>query len=181
MNGSKSFNQPACWLHYYDIHTILFTKYYTLCCILQYSRIYFIACSEVGYQDVLMYTPAYNLKYASNSTQSHILSLLDSMLPGKLSRSVQVHSKYVPRYTSKDILKYTSEHAFNNAPNCTWWYTHSHICSYLGSQDALKNVPNCMTWYTPNLLGSILPSLLSRGMTIPISPDYMLPYMLLGI
>jgi len=30
-------------------------------------------------------------------------------------------------------------------------------------------------------LGSMLPSSLSRGMTLPISPDYMLPYMLLGI
>jgi hypothetical protein len=38
-----------------------------------------------------------------------------------------------------------------------------------------------MIWYTPNLLGSMLPSLLSRGKTLPISPDYMLPYMLLGI
>jgi hypothetical protein len=38
-----------------------------------------------------------------------------------------------------------------------------------------------MTWYTPNLLGSMLPSLLSRGKTLPISPDYMLSYMLLGI
>jgi hypothetical protein len=27
----------------------------------------------------------------------------------------------------------------------------------------------------------MLPSLLSRGKTLPISPDYMLPYMLLGI
>jgi len=32
-----------------------------------------------------------------------------------------------------------------------------------------------------SLLGSMLPSSLSRGKTLPISPDYMLPYMLLGI
>jgi hypothetical protein len=38
-----------------------------------------------------------------------------------------------------------------------------------------------MTWYTSNLLGSMLPSLLSRGKTLPISPDNMLPYMLLSI
>jgi len=76
------------------------------------------------------------------------------MLPGKLSSSIQVHSKYVPQYTSKDILKYTSKHALNNAPNSTsQWYTLSHICSYVGSLDALKHtskhalkyVPNCMT------------------------------------
>ena len=171
------------------MHTISFAKYYTLCCIQRYCWIHFIVCSQVGSQDVLKYTPEYNLKYASNSTQLHIPSLLDSMLPGQLSWSVQVHSKYVLRYTSKDILKYTSEHAFNNAPICTCWFTRSHICSYVGSQDALKHtskhalkyVPYCMTWYTPNLLRSILPSLLSRGKTLPISPDYMLPYMLLGI
>jgi hypothetical protein len=143
----------ACWLHYYDMDTILFAKYYILCCIQQYSWIHFIAFSQVGSQDVPKYTPEYNLKYVSNSTQSHIPSLLHSMLPGKFSRSVQVHSKYVPGYISTDILKYTSLHALNNAPNSSWWYTRSHICSYVGSQDALKHtsrhalkyVPNCMT------------------------------------
>ena len=60
-----------------------------------------------------------DIKYASNSTQSHILSLHDSMLPDKLSRSVQVHSKYVPKYTSKDIFKYPLEHVLKNAANCT--------------------------------------------------------------
>ena len=111
------------------------------------------------------------------------------MLPGMLSRSIQVHSKYVHRYTTKDILMYTSEHDLNNTSNCTWWYTRSCICSFVGSQDALKHtckhalkyVSNSMTWYTPNLLGSMLPSLLSRGKTLPISPDYMLLYILLGI
>jgi len=188
-DSSKSSYQLACWLHYYDMHTILFAKYYTLCCIQRYSRIHFIACFQVGSQDVLKYTAKYDLKYASNSTQLHIPSLLDSMLPGKLSRSVQVHCKYVSRYTSKDILKYTSEHALNNTSNCTWWYTRSSISSYVGFHDALKHtskhalkyVPNCMTWYTPNLLGSILPSLLSRRKILPMSPHYMLPYMLLGI
>jgi hypothetical protein len=63
----------------------------------------------------------------------------------------------------------------NNAPNWTWWYTHSHICSYVGSHDALKHtskyalkyVPNCMTWYTPNLLGLMLPSLKSCSHQAP--------------
>ena len=188
-DGSKSYYQPACWLHYYDMQTILSAKYYRLCCIHQYSGIHIIACSQVGSQDVLKYTPEYDLKYASNSTRSHILSLFDSFLPCKLSRNIQVHSKYIPMYTSKDILKYTSEHALNNAPNCTWWYTRNHICLYVcfqaalkhTSKHALKYVPNYMPWYTPNLLGSMLPSLLSRGKALPISPDYMLPYILLGI
>jgi hypothetical protein len=73
------------------MHTILFVKYYTLCCIQPYSRIHFIACSQVGAQDVLKYTPVYYLQYAFNSTQLHIPSLLDSMLPGKLSRNIKVH------------------------------------------------------------------------------------------
>jgi hypothetical protein len=38
-----------------------------------------------------------------------------------------------------------------------------------------------MIWYTPNLLGSMLPRLLSRGKSLPISADFMLPYMLHGI
>ena len=102
------------------MHTILFAKYYALYFIQQYSRIHSIAYFQVDSEDVLKYTPEYNLKYASdNSTKSLIPILLDSILPGKLSISVQVHSKYVPRYTSKDILKYTSEHALHNAPNCT--------------------------------------------------------------
>jgi len=44
-------------------------------------------------------------------------------------------------------LKYTAGHAFKDAPNCT-------------------------RWHTPSLLGSTLPSTLSRGKTLPISFDY---------
>ena len=55
-----------------------------------------------------MYTLKYDIKYASNSTQYHIPTLLDSMLTGKLSRCFQVYSKYISKYTSKYILKYTS-------------------------------------------------------------------------
>jgi len=171
------------------MHTILFAKYYTLCCIQWSSRIHFIACSQVGSHDVLKYTAEYDLKYASIFTPSHIPSSHHSMLPDKLSRSIQVNSQYVPRYTSKDILKYTSQHALNNTPHCTWWYTRSHIYSDVGFQAALKHtsnhalkyVPNFMIWFTSNLVGSMLSSLLSRGKILPISPDYMLQYMLLGI
>ena len=72
------------------------------------------------------------------------------MLPGKLSRYFQVHFKYVPRFTSKYILMYTSEHALKDAPNCTWLYTRSHICCYVGSQDALKYTPKHALKYVPN-------------------------------
>ena len=38
-----------------------------------------------------------------------------------------------------------------------------------------KYAPNCTRWYTPSLLGSTLPSTLSKGKTLPISLDFMLP------
>jgi hypothetical protein len=58
-----------------------------------------------------------------------------------------------PSTTSKYTLKYTPEHA-------------------------LKYAPNCIRWYTPSLLCFVLPNTLSRGKTLPISLDYMLPCML---
>ena len=110
------------------------------------------------------------------------------MLPGNLRISFQVHSKNVPRYTSKDILKYTSDHTVNNAPNCTCKNIRRPVYSYVGSRDALKHtsnhalkyVSNCIPWNTPSKLGSILPSWLVRGKILPILPDYMPLYMLLG-
>ena len=128
--------------------------------------------------------------YASNHTQYHIPRLLYSMLPSKIWRCFQVHSKYFPRYTTKYIPKYNSQQVLKDAAIYTEWYIHSHICSVVGSQDALKHtskhahkyVANYMTWYTPTQLGSILPSLLSKGKILPISPDYsMLTCMLLVI
>jgi len=61
------------------------------------------------------------------------------------------------------------------------------VCSQVSSQDtpkytskhALKYTPNCTRMYTPSLVGSTLPSALSRGKTLPIPLDYMLPCMLL--
>jgi hypothetical protein len=47
------------------------------------------------------------------------------------------------------------------------------------SEQALKYTSNCTRWYTPRLLGSTLPSTLSRGKTLPISLDYMLTCTLL--
>ena len=40
---------------------------------------------------------------------------------------------------------------------------------------ALKYAPNCTRWYTPSQLGCTLPSTLSRGKTLSISLDFMLP------
>ena len=55
------------------------------------------------------------------------------------------------------------------------------VHSHTSAQEALKHTPeqalkyisNCTRWYTPSLLGSTLPSTLSRGKTLPISLDYM--------
>jgi len=99
-----------------------------------------------------------------------------------------MHSKYARMYPTKYILKYTYKHALKDAPNCTPWHTVSYISSQVSSQDAhkhtakhaLKYISNCITWHTPSLLGSMLPSSLSRGKTLPISPDYMLLCLHLG-
>jgi len=65
--------------------------------------------SQVHSKYVLKYTP----------------SLLDYMLPSKLSRHFQIHSEYTSKYTSEYVLKYTTGHAFRDAPNCTRWSTPS--------------------------------------------------------
>ena len=66
----------------------------------------------------------------------------------------EVHLRVALKYTPKYALKHTPEHALQYAPNCT-------------------------RWHTPSLLGSTLPSTLSRGKTLPISLDNMLLCMLL--
>ena len=53
------------------------------------------------------------------------------------------------------------------------------VHSQTSAQEALKYISNCIRWYTPSLLGSTLPSTLSRGKTLPISLDYMLTCTLL--
>jgi hypothetical protein len=66
-------------------------------------------------------------------------SLLDYMLPSKVSRHLQIHSEYTPKYTSEYVLKYTPEHAFQDPPNCTRWYTwHSQSAWLYASNSALK-------------------------------------------
>jgi len=72
----------------------------------------------------------------------------------KLSRHYQEHLRVRTQVHLRVALKYTPE------------YT-------------LKYTPNCTRWHTPSLLGSTLPSSLSRGKTLSISFDYMLPCMLL--
>jgi hypothetical protein len=162
--------------------------------------------SQVSSQDAPNHTPEHVLKYTPNCTRWNTLSLLDYTLPSKLSRRSQVHSVYAPKYTSDYVLKYTPGHALQYAPNCTRWHTpnlldctlpsnlsrrsqiHSEYASMYTSEyvlkytpeHALKDTSNCTRWRTPSLLDCTLPSTLSRGKTLPISLDYMLPGMVLG-
>jgi len=56
---------------------------------------------------------------------------------------------------------------------------HLRIALLYTPEHALLYTPNCTRWYTPGVIGSTLPNTLSRGKTLPISLDYMLPCMLL--
>jgi hypothetical protein len=101
-------------------------------------------------------------KYTASTLPSTPPSMFSSSLPGMLPRMltlaldgtqpacVTVHS----HTSAQEALKHTPEHALKYASNCT-------------------------RWYTPSLLGSTLPSTLSRGKTLPISLDYMLTCTLL--
>jgi len=112
--------------------------------------------------------------------------LLDYTLPSKLSRRSQVHYEYAPKYTSKYLLKSMISRTLPNVLNGTLPACLT-VRSQASSQDALKHTPeyalrytpNCTRWYTPSLLDFMLPSTLSRGKTLPISLDYMLPCMFL--
>jgi hypothetical protein len=95
-------------------------------------------------------------------------------------------SLYAPKYSSELLSR-----ALLNTQSRTLIFTsygslHACLtmCSLVGFQDSLKYTPelalrytlNCSRWHTLNLLGSMLPSTLSRK---PISLDYMLPCMML--
>jgi hypothetical protein len=175
-----------------SLHGSKYALKYTPDCTRLYTPSLLDLRSQVSSQDALKHTP--------NCTRWHTPSLLDYTPPSSLPRRSQVHSEYAPKYTSEYVPKYTLEHAFKDAPNCTRWHTPSLLdctlpskllrCSQVHSEYApkytseyvlkytpghtLKDAPNCTRWHTPSLLGSTLPSTLSRGKTLPISLDYML-------
>jgi len=136
-----------------------------------------------------LHAPKYALKYTPDCTRLYTPSLLD--LHSHLS------SQDAPKYPAS-TLPTTPPSSFSSTlpgmlprtlplaldstqPACLTLH------SQTSAQEALKHTPghalkyasNCTRWYTPSLLGSTLPSTLSRGKTLPISLDYMLTCTLL--
>ena len=93
-------------------------------------------------------------RYISICTEQYNLRQLDYMLPNLVSVQSKIHCSCILKYNSKYVLNYTSAHAY-------------------------KDVPNCTRSYGSRQLGSTLPSTHSRGQTLTITLDYMLPCMLL--
>jgi len=136
-----------------------------------------------------LHAPKYALNYTPGCTRLYTLSLLDF-------RSQQ-SSQDAPKYTASTLpstppsmfsstlprmLPRTLTLALDDTqPACLTVHSHT------STQEALKHTPkhtlkyasNCARWYTCSLLGSTLPSTLSRGKTLPISLDYILPCTLL--
>jgi hypothetical protein len=98
---------------------------------------------------------------------------------------------------SQDTLNHTPEHALKYTPNCTRRHAsslldytlpskllrhsqeHLQVRTQVHLRVARKYILHCTRCHTPSLLGPMLPNTLSRGKTLPISLDYMLPCMLL--
>ena len=123
---------------------------------------------------VLKYTPGHAPKDTPTCTRWHTPSLLDCPLPSKLSRRSQAHSQVRSQGRSQlhsiahsqPACLYDHKYAPKTLPSALRVRSHVHL------RVALKYAPNCSRWYTRSLLGSTLPSTLSRGKTLPISLDY---------
>jgi len=107
-------------------------------------------------------------------TRWHTPRLLDCMLPSKLSRCSQVHSQACSQVHSQLHLMRHSQPAWQYTPLYTLKKLPRTllVCSNVHLWVAVKYASNHSHWYTPTLLGSTLPSTLSRGKTLPISLDY---------
>jgi len=79
----------SCSLNAYTAIAIHYAAFITI------QSIHFIDRFHVDLKDVLNYTPEYDLKYDSIPLITHSKSAY-SMVPGKLSRSLQVHTKLFP-------------------------------------------------------------------------------------
>jgi len=166
-------------------------------------------CSQVSSQDSPKYTPRYALKDSFNCTRWHTPSLLDCTLPSKLTRCSQAYSQaHSPIHSQLHSMAhsrsawYTFPSTLEIRSQVHLWVrsrVHSRACSQglvqLSSmahsqpawlyapkytpRHALKDAPNCTWWHTPSQHDCTLRSKLSRGKTLPILLDYMLPCMLL--
>ena len=107
-----------------------FPEYYTLCCIQRYSWIHLIACSQAGSQDVLKYTPEYNLTSAKcKSVRKPPANLPDTLVhltsASKCSRCPEAPLELC------NVLS-DSERACSGAPERT--------CSYGGAFKMLRDL-----------------------------------------
>jgi hypothetical protein len=175
----------VCWIVYTMLHTI-HLKASCQMHFVTYAQVHSEVHSEVQsqlrsmahFQLAWPMLPSKLLRHSqvhSKYVLKYTSSLLDYMLPNKLSVYSQIHSGYTPKYTSEYILKYTPGHASQDSPNFTRWHTPCVLdCTPpTCSQDTLKYTSNCTWWYIPSLLGSTLLSTLSTRKKLPNSLDYM--------
>jgi len=104
MHGAKRSFVPAGGVGYYDTNVSICTWYCTSCIIHWNCSKYFVACCQIQSDGDSECTPQYTSKYilkhtssnalkeASNCTQWHTPSLLDSLLPSKLPWHTYPHS-----------------------------------------------------------------------------------------
>jgi len=150
------------------------------------------ACPQERSQDAHNHTPEHPLKYTPNCTQWYSPSLLDCMLPSKLSRRAQSHS-WVPSHVHsqlhlmahswpawlhvyKEALKMHSITLPStlsstlpialDATLAACLTVRSQVCSQdavnLTPKHPLKYIPNCTRWHPPSLHGCKLAITLSK-------------------
>ena len=188
------------WHDYCDTHAILCTWCYTSCGI-QQTWNQTAKCTS-------WHAPNYTLKYIPDCTSLYTPSMLDlhcqdapkltpsmlpstplstfpSTLPGMLSRMLRIalDGTLLACWTIRfqvgfqEALNHTSEHALKYTPSCTPWHSPSLLISMLRSmlwRQSQEHLRLCCQ-YTPVPLSSML----SRGKTLRIALDYILPCTLL--
>ena len=133
--------------------TVLLALKYTLNNPPHCTRLYTLCLLNFHSQLCSQDAPKYTVSTLPSTPPGMFSSTLPSMPPRMLTFALDGTQPACltvqPNASIPEALKYTPEHA-------------------------LKYTSNCTRWYTPSLLGSTLPSTLSRGKTLPISLDYML-------
>jgi len=139
---------------------------------------------------VLKYTPRHPFKDTPTCSRWHSPSILDCTLPNQLSRSSQAHSwacsqvhsqlhsmthsqpawLYIPNWVIK-MLPSTLWVRSKSTPPSTYWRT---LLSTLSRTIPIEIDCTFLAYLT------LRSQVHSRGKTVPISPAYILPWMLLG-
>jgi len=97
---------PDRYLDYYDAHSIIYTRYYTVYGIQLNCQMHFIARCQVSSQAGLKHTPEHALKYTPNCTWWH--SQPTWLYTSKYG--LKTLSKYPPKYAPKYSPNYTRCH-----------------------------------------------------------------------